>query len=120
MKKHIVLDLDDCILNLSLPMFKALNHATGKSVSKHENVDYSLSMYDLSQQDFFTILKEYKVLESALPYRGSIRTINRLYETHNIHIVTATNRFEIEVRITIIAAAVTCDVRKLLILRKLK
>lgn len=86
----IIFDFDDVIGNLITPMIEAINKATGCDFSEDEHTQYDIvEAYDISPEEFFEIMIDFKVLENLKPFHDVKHVFDTVKETHLIHIVTA-------------------------------
>jgi uncharacterized HAD superfamily protein len=88
--KNIIFDLDDTLGNLSSPMMNALNLATGKDFTRNDSTSYFITdLYDISLEEFYEILTDFKVIENVVPLAGSREVLEHAMKDHTVHIVTA-------------------------------
>ena len=88
--KHIIFDLDDTLGELSIPLMHTLNKITKQDFTVADwNSFYISEMYDMTNEELFEAMIDFKLLEKMLPYADVKDVLTHLKKNHTINIVTA-------------------------------
>jgi 5'(3')-deoxyribonucleotidase len=92
MKNVCLIDLDDTLGDLKLPMMQALNRATGKDMHWSDWDTYDVpDLYDVTHERFLDILINEHVIESTVIHDSSYEFLNSLNDM-DFHTVLITAR----------------------------
>lgn len=90
-KISVICDLDDTLADLKTPMLDALNKLTGKTLKSEDLTKFDIvSLYGISDQDFFDCLINEKILENLEPFPETKDLLTDLVKKdYNVTIITS-------------------------------
>lgn len=102
MKDTIIFDLDDTLADMKTVLCDSLNEFTGLKLHWSQWNSFNLiTTYKITENDFYDIIIENKILENLKPFKNTQRVLKQLKERdYNINIITSRNYHPLAKKLT--------------------